>query len=118
MLSLHPYGLAVPSVLIQNSSLSTEVCTQCRAICMMINFLYNNHFHRHNRMVRPIEMPIEKVTSIVIYLKAMATYAFVQLAFSFTNIYKPTKRTHYTIDKIRCFAIKILETPGTITLIC
>ena len=69
-------------------------------------------------MVRLIEMPIEKLTSIVIYLKAMATYAFVQLDFSFTNINKLTKRTHYTRDGIRCFAIKIVETLCTITLIC
>ena len=65
-------------------------------------------------MVRLIEMPIEKLTPIVIYLKAMATNAFVQLAFSFTVIYKPTKRTHYTINEIRCFAIKIFKTLGTI----
>ena len=55
------------------------MCAQCRAICMMINVLYNNHSHRDNRMVRLIEMPIEKLTPIVIYLKAMATNAFVQL---------------------------------------
>ena len=67
-------------------------------------------------MFRLIEMPIKKLTPIVIYMKTMATNAFVQLAVSFTNIYMPTKRTHYTINGIRCFAIKIFKTLGTITL--
>ena len=59
--SLRPYGLAVPSSLIQNSSLvlRSEVSRQGWIFRIVVNFLKDLHSHVIHRMIWLMEVSVE-----------------------------------------------------------
>ena len=86
MLSLHPYGIAIPFSYPVFFSLPTIWRTESRIICMVANFIQHSHLHRQYGMISLIEMLVQQLITTIVNLKSMCTDSFIKLAFGFTHI--------------------------------